>query len=148
MLNTKKLVGMVRKWQKLATLGRKRITPAGADGTAALSAASNSSVASRGHVFVYTTDGKRFMVPLRYLNNYIFRELFKMSEEVFGLPRNGPITLPCDAANMEYIISLLQSRVSRDVERALVASIAKSRCTTSSLLPQGCNQQQLILYGF
>ncbi|EHA8592304.1 Auxin-responsive protein SAUR64 [Cocos nucifera] len=147
MINTRKLVGMVRKWQKLATLGRIRITPVGADGAAA-SATGSSSVASRGHVFVYTTDGKRFMVPLAYLNNNIFRELFKMSEEVFGLPSDGPITLPCDAANMEYIISLLQSRVSGGVERALVASIAKSRCTTSSLGPQGRNQQQLVLYGF
>ncbi|XP_008781251.1 auxin-responsive protein SAUR64-like [Phoenix dactylifera] len=147
MLNTKKLVRMVRRWQRLAASGRRRITPAGADGAAA-SETSNSSVASRGHVFVYTADGKRFMVPLTYLNSSIFRELFRMSEEEFGLPSNGPITLPCDAASMEYIVSLLQSRVSTDVERAVVASIAKSRCTTSSLLPRGDNQQQLILYGF
>lgn len=107
--------------------------PAGADGAAA-PATSNSSLASRGHVFVYTTDGKRFMVPLAYLKNDIFRELFKMSEEVFGLPSNGPITLPCDAANMEYIVSLLRSQASRDVESA---SIARRWCTTFSLLPQG-----------
>ena len=52
-------------------------------------------VADKGHFVVYTTDKRRFVVPLMYLNNEIFRELLKMSEDEFELPNDGPITLPC-----------------------------------------------------
>ncbi|XP_031285185.1 auxin-responsive protein SAUR68-like [Pistacia vera] len=58
-----------------------------------------SSVAEKGHFVVYTTDQKRFVFPLMYLNNDIFLELLKVSEEEFGLSSDGPITLPCDAVS-------------------------------------------------
>ncbi|RRT42845.1 hypothetical protein B296_00020249 [Ensete ventricosum] len=86
------------------------------------------------------------LCTLKYLTNSIFRELLRMSEEEFGLPSDGPITLPCEAICMDYIISLLESRVPREVERAVLASIAGSRCT-ASCAPQGLNQQ-MVLYGF
>ncbi|KAI9181161.1 hypothetical protein LWI28_012008 [Acer negundo] len=47
-----------------------------------------------------------------------------MSEEEFGLPGNGPIMLPCDAAFMEYALSLIQGCVDRHLQDALVVSIA------------------------
>ncbi|WOL18182.1 auxin-responsive protein SAUR64-like [Canna indica] len=151
MLNPMKLIKMVRKWQQVAALRRRRIMSGSSTDISTVSAAvsdfsCNTQLASKGHVFMYTTDGKRFMVPLKYLTNNIFRELLRMSEEEFGLPADGPIMLPCEAASMDYIISLLRSRVPRDVERAVLASIASSRCT-KALVPKGLNQQAM-LYGF
>ncbi|KAG9443210.1 hypothetical protein H6P81_019064 [Aristolochia fimbriata] len=48
----------------------------------------------KGYFVVYTADEKRFEVPLNHLNNAIFQELLKMSEDEFGLAANGRITLP------------------------------------------------------
>ncbi|RDY12996.1 Auxin-responsive protein SAUR62, partial [Mucuna pruriens] len=83
-------------------------------------------VADKGHFVVYTIDKKRFVVPLTYLKNNIFRELFRMSEEHLGLPTDGPIILPCDAPFMEYVVSLVRKHASLELENAvqLVASLA------------------------
>ncbi|KAJ0964015.1 hypothetical protein J5N97_029137 [Dioscorea zingiberensis] len=113
---------MARKWQKVSSLKRKISSPR-ADECADFSACSTSSIAEKGHFFVYTSEGKRFMVPLAYLDNNIFKELLKISEEEFGLPGDGPITLPCDAVSMEYVLSMLRRGVSQEVERALLSSI-------------------------
>uniref|UniRef100_A0A453LIV2 Auxin-responsive protein n=1 Tax=Aegilops tauschii subsp. strangulata TaxID=200361 RepID=A0A453LIV2_AEGTS len=59
-------------------------------------------VFSRGHCVMYTDDGRRFEVPLEYLGTTIFGELLRMSQEEFGFAIDGKITLPCDAAVMEY----------------------------------------------
>ncbi|KAJ8506216.1 hypothetical protein OPV22_007102 [Ensete ventricosum] len=80
-------------------------------------------VAEKGHFVVYTVDDARFTVPLAFLKSRLFQELLKVSEEEFGLPGDGPITLACSAVSMEYILSLLGRRMSGDVERALLASI-------------------------
>ncbi|KAA8537437.1 hypothetical protein F0562_026876 [Nyssa sinensis] len=82
---------MARRWQKMAGNGRRRVP---------LPKAGNE-LADKGHFVVYSTDKRRFVVPLPCLRNNIFRELFRMSEEEFGLPRDGPITLPLDAASLE-----------------------------------------------
>ncbi|XP_074561538.1 auxin-responsive protein SAUR64-like [Curcuma longa] len=147
MLNPKKLIKMVRKWQKVAALGRRRITSDYRSGEEQRCSAA--SVASKGHVFVYTADGKRFMVPLKYLSSTVFRELLRRSEEEFGLPTDGPITLPCGAACMESVISLLHSRGTRDVERVVLESICSGgRCTSEAATGAGGVSRQLILYGF
>ncbi|KAJ0960312.1 hypothetical protein J5N97_001883 [Dioscorea zingiberensis] len=86
---------MARKWQKVASFKRKISSPR-ADEHSDFNACSTS-VAEKGHFNVYTSEGKRFMVPVAYLNNAVFKELLKISEEEFGLPGDGPITLPCDA---------------------------------------------------
>ncbi|KAF3324910.1 indole-3-acetic acid-induced protein ARG7-like protein [Carex littledalei] len=138
MLTPKKLVGMVRRWQKVAALGKRRIVSVDTD------TGYTHTVARRGHVYVYTNDQKRFMVPLKYLSSSIFVELFKMSEEEYGLPADGPIILPCDAACMECIISLIHSQVSGELEKAVLASIASSRCTVSSRQ----QRKQFVIYGF
>ncbi|KAK8948240.1 hypothetical protein KSP40_PGU015546 [Platanthera guangdongensis] len=104
---------MARKWGKMTVLGRKRI-----------SSEARTVVASRGHVFAYNADNRRFKIPLTYLNNDIFRELLRMSEEEFGLLTNGPITLPFDASFLEYLISLLKFAVPVDVERVVLVSIS------------------------
>lgn len=100
---------MARKWQ-ISVL--RKSSEKGSSATA--------SVANKGHFTVYTSEGKRFIVPLVYLESNVFKELLKISEEEYGLPRNGPITMPCDAVFMEYVLCLLRRRISEDMERALL----------------------------
>ena len=60
-------------------------------------------MAGEGHCIVYSADGRRFEVPLVYLSTAIFGELLRTSEEEFGFAgEDGRITLPYDAAAMEY----------------------------------------------
>jgi Auxin responsive protein len=138
MLTPKKLLTMVRRWQKVAALGKKRIVSVNTD------TGYTHSVARRGHIYVYTNDQKRFMVPLKYLSSSIFVELLKMSEEEYGLPSDGPIILPCDAICMENIISLIKNQDSGELEKVILASIAGSRCVASSLH----QNKQFVIYGF
>ncbi|XP_030461339.1 auxin-responsive protein SAUR64-like [Syzygium oleosum] len=129
MMSPKKLLKVARKWEISAASSRKRIALAGAR----VESNSNSSVAEKGHFVIYTADGSRFMVPLQCLSSNIFQELFKMSEEEFGLSSDGPIIMPCDAASMEYIVLLVQRRIAKDIEKALLNSIAFFRCSAASL---------------
>ncbi|XP_072978553.1 auxin-responsive protein SAUR36-like [Typha angustifolia] len=134
---------MAKKWQRMAILGRSRVAAVPTD--ACLETDPYSSlVADKGHFIVYTAEGRRFMVPLIYLNSKIFNELLKLSEEEFGLPGNGPITLPCDAVFMEYVVSLLRRRVSEDVERALLSSLLIPHHHVCSLAPVGLKKQPAI----
>lgn len=64
------------------------------------------SVAEKGHFILYSFDGTRFMVPIKFLHTEIFEELLRISEEVFGLPGDGPITMPCDAVFLDYLFFL------------------------------------------
>ncbi|KAJ0077394.1 hypothetical protein Patl1_35793 [Pistacia atlantica] len=82
MISPKRLIELARKWQRMASAKRRRILHP------------RSLVADKGHFVVYTTDEKRFMVPLEYLSQNVFIELLRMSEEEFGLPTHGAITLP------------------------------------------------------
>ncbi|PQM33667.1 auxin-responsive protein SAUR64-like [Prunus yedoensis var. nudiflora] len=85
----------------------------------------------------YTIDKSRFVLPLSYVSNYIFQELFKMSEEGFGVSSSrGPIILPCDSLFMNYILSLLRRRMTADLEKALLA-ISFSSCSSSALHNHG-----------
>ena len=66
------------------------------------------------------TNQRQFVISLVYLNNETIRELFKLSEEEFGLPSDGlgwAITLPCDSIFMEYVISLIQHSVAKGPEK-------------------------------
>nr|DAD46628.1 TPA_asm: hypothetical protein HUJ06_016565 [Nelumbo nucifera] len=147
MINNRKLLAMVRKWQKLAAIGRRRISSPrtklqrGADECSAM-------VAVKDHFVVYTADQKRFVIPLTYLNNPIFIELLRMSEEVFGLPSDGPITLPCDSTFAEYIISMVQRLPSRELEKALIMTLPISRCSLSSSLHQELGIRPIPVNGF
>ncbi|KAH7692257.1 Small auxin-up RNA protein [Dioscorea alata] len=132
---------MARKWQIATVLGRRRITPEKTDSCPDSETCTTTSVAPKGHFIVYTSEGKRFMVPLEYLDSRIFQELFRMSEEEYGLPVDGPITLHCNAVFMEYIMLLLQKQASKDVERALLSSILIPYQSTCSSLAVVHNQQ-------
>nr|GMC87101.1 auxin-responsive protein SAUR68-like [Ipomoea batatas] len=139
---SKKLIKLAKKWQKFAAIRRKRISfPSLNDDT---DCCNTSSAVSKGHFAVYTDDQKRFVVPLSYLENEIIRQLLNMSEEEFGLPSDGPITLPCDAAFMNYIISLLSRGLSKELENALLISFTSSRCSVASLHQAGWRNLELL----
>ncbi|KAG5574336.1 hypothetical protein H5410_054470 [Solanum commersonii] len=75
----------------------------------------------------------------------IIRQLLNMSEEEFGLSSGGPITLPCDSAFMDYIISLIRKGVTAgDLHKALLLSIPSCCCSTSSFHQESGNQQLLV----
>ncbi|XP_031380426.1 auxin-responsive protein SAUR68-like [Punica granatum] len=142
MISGKKLIAMARKWQKEAVSSRRI--------TSLPSAHENSNdmpfVADKGHFVVYTADRRRFMVPLSYLQNNIFQELFKMSEDEFGYSRDGPITVPCDAVAMEYVVSLVQRGLAKDLEKALLDIMASSRCTAATS-DEICVRPQVLVCG-
>ena len=73
MISAKRLVQMAKKWQRMAALARKRLTSSSmprreAEGSCG---ASTSSVAGQGHCVVYSSDGRRFEVPLAYLGTAV-----------------------------------------------------------------------------
>ncbi|KAG9442042.1 hypothetical protein H6P81_017896 [Aristolochia fimbriata] len=83
----------------------------------------------KGHFVVYAIDGRRFVVPLAYLNSAVFKELFRVSESEFGMPKNGPITLPCNGVFLEYVMSVIgRQKASQYLEKALLLSISAGRC--------------------
>nr|XP_043631541.1 auxin-responsive protein SAUR66-like [Erigeron canadensis] len=118
---------MARKWQKVASKNR------------------NERMANKGHFVVYTTDKNRFVIPLRYLNINVFRELLRMSEDEFGLPTDGPITLVCDSTLMNYLINVFERGLSRELEKALLVSISGNRC---SLDQRGGSGRRCLVYGY
>ncbi|CAK7329401.1 unnamed protein product [Dovyalis caffra] len=142
MINPMKLIKFAKKWQKLAALESKRISIQRSGEDENTNNNDKSPVADKGHFVVYTVDQRRFEFPISYLNNNIFRELLEMSEEEFGLPRNGPITLLCDAMFMEYAASLMQQNVDKDMEKALLMSIASSSSSKCSLSFRSLHQEQ------
>jgi hypothetical protein len=149
MITPVKLIKMARKWQSLAALKRKRISLQRNHSNASTSSSNMPTVADKGHFVVYTADQRRFMFPISYLNNNIVRKLLVMSEEEFGLPGDGPITLPCDAVFMEYVCSLIQGRVDKEIEKAMLMSVISSRsCSLSSCPSQGQTRQQSLVYSF
>ncbi|KAF6172502.1 hypothetical protein GIB67_007015 [Kingdonia uniflora] len=72
----------------------------------------NKLVVDKGHFALYTADENQAVAPLSYLNHDIFKELLRISEEEFVLPKDGPIKFPFDLVFMKYIVSLVQSCVS------------------------------------
>ncbi|XP_010478317.1 PREDICTED: auxin-responsive protein SAUR64-like [Camelina sativa] len=140
MMNTKKLIKMAKKWQQRAALHRKRIS------FQKSSATSSSTAVEKGCFVVYTADNKRFAFPISYLSNSVFQELLKISEEEFGLPTGGPITLPFDSVFLEYLIKLIQGRIDGDTEKALLTSISSATCSSQRALQLQERSQQLFVF--
>ncbi|XP_018732779.2 auxin-responsive protein SAUR68 [Eucalyptus grandis] len=130
MISTKKLFNVARKWQKITAIGRKRIShrrtrrPLKADSCRMLE------VSKKGHFIICSTDRRRFAIPLACLNTYIFQELLKLSEEEYGLSSDGLITLPFDAATVEYTVSLTRRGLTEDLQRALLNTISSCHCSS------------------
>ncbi|KAL6000431.1 hypothetical protein ACLOJK_024127 [Asimina triloba] len=143
MISPKRLAAIARRWKKLAAKGRRRISMSKPNVEPC-----KKSTTSKGHFIVYTRGGRRFAIPLAYHNNPIFQELFKFSEDVYGLASDGPITIPCDATFMQYIISFLQRAMVEDVERALLLSMATSRCSIFSDPLQTQTDPPMLVHGY
>ncbi|KAJ1290672.1 hypothetical protein BS78_02G263400 [Paspalum vaginatum] len=125
MISAKRLAQMAKKWQRMAAMARKRLTSTpGKEAEGSCSA--STSVAGKGHRVVYSSDGRRFEVPLAYLGTAVFGELLSMSQEEFGFAvDDGKIRLPCDAAVMEYVMCLLRRDASEEVIRAFLSSMVR-----------------------
>ena len=132
MINTNRIAQLAKKWQKVAALGRKRLT----QGAAPAAKEVCTSVASKGHCTVYTTDGARFEVPLACLRTTVFAELLQMSKEEFGFTGgDGRITLPCDAMVMEYALCVLRRVASSELEKAFLSTMAISCHSANHVAP-------------
>ncbi|ONH95047.1 hypothetical protein PRUPE_7G048500 [Prunus persica] len=133
-ISPKRLIKIASKWQKRDAVGRnKNSSPRVANNNMM-----NNMVSEKGTFVIYTIDESRFVLPLSYLSNCIFQELFKMSEEEFGLSTSsGPIVLPCDSFFMNYVVSRLQQGMTTDLERALQAKSLISCSCSSFTLHQG-----------
>ncbi|KNA14558.1 hypothetical protein SOVF_106420 [Spinacia oleracea] len=131
MISTKRLVKMARKWRKIAASSRKRISWP-------------QPMANDGHFVVYTEDGRRFMIPLTYLKSEIFTELLRIAEEELGITSSGPIRLPCDSKFLEYAISMIQRCVTKELEKALIMSLATCRYSLSYEHQEQSNLQMFV----
>ncbi|KAF7074113.1 hypothetical protein CFC21_079023 [Triticum aestivum] len=149
MVSAKRLAQMAKKWQRMASIGRKRLTQT----TSAVKGAANDercatspSVAMKGHCVVYTADSVRFEVPLAYLDTAVFCELLAMSQEEFGFAGgyDGRIMLPCDATVMEYALRLLRRDASTEVVMAFMSSIARPCSFEGSVVGVGLNKQAVV----
>ena len=80
MISPKKLIKMAKKWQKVAAMKRNKISLPRTNLALDADCCRTSSVANKGHFVVYSADRSRFVIPLEYLDNEIFRELLQMSE--------------------------------------------------------------------
>ncbi|EOX97527.1 SAUR-like auxin-responsive protein family, putative [Theobroma cacao] len=148
MISTKKLIKLARKWQIMAAIRPKMITsprPSGVD-VNTNNCSTSSPIVEKGHFVAYSADQIRFVLPLEYLRSRIVTELFALAEEEFGLPSVGPLTFPCDAAFIEYVIVLIKQHVTEDVVKALLRSLSGTRCSSSSsnLIQQATHQHQLV----
>jgi hypothetical protein len=126
MISSKRIAQLSKKWQRMAALGRKRLTWGAAAAAATEADECCTSMASKGHCAVYTADGARFEVPLACLGTAVFTELLRMSREEFGFGDgdDGRITLPCDAVVMEYAMCLLRRGASAELEQAFLSTMA------------------------
>jgi len=137
MIHPKRLVQLAKKWQHMAALGRRLTTiTATKDGNLYCASA----IANKGHCIVYTADGKRFEVPLVYLSTNVFGELLRMSEDEFGFTSEERITVPCEAAVMEYMMCLLRRKPSE--ERAVLSSVVRpcNYMSSMTMVSNGLNQ--------
>ncbi|KAJ9550314.1 hypothetical protein OSB04_014359 [Centaurea solstitialis] len=117
MITARKLMKMARRWHK----------------EAALRSCCADRMEDKGHFVVYTTDHNRFVIPLWYLNTDVFKELLRMSEDEFGLPTDGPITLVCDSMLLSYLINVFERGLTKELENVLLVSISSNRCAMCSL---------------
>ncbi|KAK8625287.1 hypothetical protein V6N13_090161 [Hibiscus sabdariffa] len=84
-----------------------------------------------------------------YVINRIFQELFKMSEEEFGLSNDGPITLPGNSVIMSYIVLLVQRGLAKDLEKVVLSSIIGHGCLSyPSIFHEGHAEKQSLVCGF
>ncbi|KAJ4800140.1 hypothetical protein LUZ62_051386 [Rhynchospora pubera] len=63
----------------------------------------------KGHFVVYSKGGRRFVVPLKFLDHPIFQVLLEMAEEELGTGSRAALTVPCEDELMMHLVSLLRT---------------------------------------
>ncbi|KAL1190056.1 Auxin-responsive protein SAUR61 [Cardamine amara subsp. amara] len=102
----------------------------------------------KGHFAVYTREGKRFALPLHYLNHPILQVLLEMAEDEFGTTIDGPLKVSCDGSLMDHIIMLVRKSMSDDydddggVEKPKISSTCNT-CKGASISSLFRGQRQL-----
>ncbi|XP_058006642.1 auxin-responsive protein SAUR68-like [Hevea brasiliensis] len=137
MISPKKLIKISRNWHRIASVRRKGTSFRRISSNTTADLPNTSSSTRTGNFVIYTNDCRRFAIPLAYLSNNVIRELFKMSEDVFGLPSEGATKFPCDAVFMEYVVSLIKRGLAKDVKKALIMFMETSCCSISLGFHQG-----------
>ncbi|KAI4357439.1 hypothetical protein L6164_001387 [Bauhinia variegata] len=122
MISLKKLIEMAGKWRKLTREGKKKI---------AYSRITEAVGGEKGHFVFYSSDDRRFELPLNYLKTDIFRALFELAEEEFGFFSDGPTRLPREAALIEYAVSLIRGNAAEEMMKALLLTVATNQCQSS-----------------
>lgn len=117
---------LAKKWQIVSSKRKKWISFPRTDREI------KGGVADKGHSVFCSSNKKRNLTPLAYINTHIFQDLFKMSEEECGLSSGRPITMPCDSIFTEYQLSLIRKGVSESLGKALLNSIATDWCSVSA----------------
>ncbi|KAI4367365.1 hypothetical protein MLD38_023110 [Melastoma candidum] len=140
MISSKTLLQLARKWKMVAAIGRKRITFSRTRSKKEAGYTEESPVARKGHFTVNSTNGTRFEVPLSYLSKGVIRELLAIAEDHFGIPVEGPIVLPLDAASMEYLMSMIRRGLALEQEKALLLSFARCSNYISADMAPACRQ--------
>ncbi|XP_039059743.1 auxin-responsive protein SAUR67-like, partial [Hibiscus syriacus] len=108
----------------------------------------------KGHFVVYTMDKERFVIPLPYLKNSIFQQLFKMSGEEFGLSSDGPIRLPVIKGGKSNrplcnTILLVQRGLTKGLKKAAHSSITAHVCSSYiTIFQEGQAEKQWLVCGF
>ncbi|VAI35400.1 unnamed protein product [Triticum turgidum subsp. durum] len=111
-IHPKRFAQLVRKWQRVRTTS--------SDNEAGCT---TPQVTDKGHCAVYMANARRLKFSLTCLTKTIFGELLSMPQEELGFTCDGRITLPFDAAVMEYVMCLLRRNASEEVERPFLSSI-------------------------
>ncbi|KAL4201042.1 hypothetical protein AMTRI_Chr02g214180 [Amborella trichopoda] len=120
MMNSKRIMETARKWKKQGMRERVRIS------LKTTTSEKVGLVADEDHFVIYTTDGIRFMIPLAFLNDPIFREILLMAEEEFGFTGCGPLRPTSEAFVMQYIVSLLSKNASKELEKASASTSCRA----------------------
>ncbi|KAL1324300.1 hypothetical protein HN51_034462 [Arachis hypogaea] len=73
-----------------------------------MASAANIADVPKGHLAVYVGENhKRFVIPISYLSQPLFRDLLDWAEQEFGFNHpTGGLTIPCTE---DYFISLISS---------------------------------------
>lgn len=117
MLSTKKLMKIATKWQRQLKLEEKRTLLQRSKSF--INSNTSPAMADKDHFVVCTMDNRRLVIPVPYLYSDIFRELLRMSEEEFGLPKDGLIMFPCDSFFLEYVVSTSCRSLSSSLHQGL-----------------------------
>lgn len=100
----------------------------------------------KGHFAVYTKEGKRYVLPLDYLNHPMLQVLLEMAEDEFGTTIDGPLKVPCDGSLMDHIIMLVRRNMTDDnddVEEKSEVSSTSSTCKGAPIFSLFRGQSQL-----